>query len=253
MHYKKYAVTLCAVLIAAAGASASVIIDSKAGGSLPSTIDMNVFFDGTGAASTGSPWFNVTGSTTLPGAFNGSVGITIDAMKNVSTNTANLGDELVDGGIDRDGAGLIGVTGNPNSGGIGADASNHEGLAFNIDEITGLDPSLSVQITGINVQNIGRAGTDPADESFTIVNLATRDSITITPIADGVSAGTIDVSSLNLVAAVGSTNPVASLISGDVGGFRVKGLTINVIPEPATMGLFAMSGLGIFLMRRMVM
>ncbi len=215
--------------LAIMGASAAIVVDSSTGDNPGSRIDLNVNIDGSGSASTGSPWFNVSGSTSQSGAFGGTIGITIDGMKNASTNTATLGDELVDGDIDRDGAGYMGIVGAPNAGGIGADASNHEGLSFIIDEITGLDPVLAVKITGINVQNIGRMITDPSDESFSIVNLSTRDAITITPIADGVSAGTIDVSSLNLVAASGSTNPVASILSGDVGGFRVDGLTFEVV------------------------
>ena len=238
----------------AVGASASITVESTAGGSLASSIDMNVFLDAEGGGSTGSPWFSVSGGTTESGAFDGAIGITIDAMKDVSTDPATLGDKLVDGGIDRDGAGLIGVTDAPNGGGIGGDSASttHEGLAFNIDEITGFDPSLSVQITGIDVQNIGRAGTDAADESFTIVNLATRESVTYTPLSDGIIGGTIDVSDLNLIASSGSMTPVAAIFSGDVGGFRVNGLTVDVVPEPATLGLIAISGLGMFVLRRRV-
>ncbi|MBN2162052.1 MAG: hypothetical protein JXR25_11460 [Pontiellaceae bacterium] len=247
---KRITAAVSLACLVAVGASASISIESTAGGSLASTIDMNVFIGGTGAASTGSPWFSVSGGTTESGAFDGAIGVTIDAMKNVSLAAGTLGDKLTDGGIDRDAAGFIGVTDNPNGGGIGADASNHEGLAFNIDEITGLDPSLSIQITGINVQNIGRAGTDAADESFTIVNLITRDSFTYTPLTDGITAGTIDVSGLNLIATAGSMNPVAAIFSGDVGGFRVDGLTIEVIPEPETLGMVAVSGLGLIAVRR---
>ncbi|MBN2162053.1 MAG: hypothetical protein JXR25_11455 [Pontiellaceae bacterium] len=215
--------------LAAAGSQAAIVVDSVSDANPGSSINLNVNIDSEGNASTPSPWFNVSGSAGLSGAAGSTIGISMDAMKNASTNAVTLGDKLVDGGIDRDGNGFMGVSDNPNGGGIGADGSNHEGLSFIIDEITDLPSVLAVQITGIDVQNIGRINTDPYDESFTVVNLATRESMTVHPQEEEITAGTIDVSSLNLIATAGSTNPVAALFSGDVGGFRVNGLTFDFI------------------------
>ena len=218
-------------------ASASIVINSSSDTNPGSTIDLNINIDEAGSASTPSPWFNVSGSIGFPDAFGGTVGIRIDAMKNVSTNAATLGDELVDGNIDRDGDGYMGVSDNPNGGGIGANDTTREGLSFIVDEITGLPPVMAIQITGINVQNIGRVGTDPADESFRIVNLSTRNSVSINPFVVEIAAGTIDVSALNLIVSVGSTNPVAAIFSGYQGGFRVDGLTFDVVyvDDPAVL------------------
>jgi hypothetical protein len=210
-----------------AGAGVVITSTGKAAGNLPD-LDMNVNIDGSGAASTPSPLFNASGSVSQSGAFGGIVGVTIHAMKNVSTGAATLGDELAAGTINRDDSGYLGVVDDPNGGGIGADAVNREGLQLILDELSGIDPSLAVRISAVNVQNVGRDGTDPVGtESFTIVNLATRRSAEFVP-ASG-TAGMFDVSALDLTLPGGGSGAVAAIFSGDTGGFRIAGLMLEVI------------------------
>lgn len=246
--------TLSAVagLLAAPTATAAVIINSTNNSDGQSAIDLNVNIDATGAVTTGSPWFALSGSIGQAGAFGGTIGVTFDAAKNMSTSGPTIGDELTDGNFDRDDAGFMGVVGNPNAGGIGADATNHEGVTIALDELTAIDPSVGVRIIGIDVQNVGRVGTDPADETFTIVNLLTRQSLTFNPIAQGLSAGTFDVSSLNMYRVGGDAGPLTAIFSGDVGGFRIDGITIETfaVPEPSIALLGGLGLLGMLRRRR---
>ncbi len=232
-------------------ASGAVLIDSINDSDGQSQIDLNVFIDGTGVVTTGSPWFSLSGSVSEPGAFGGTVGVTFDAAKNMSVFGANIGDELTEGTFDRDGDGYMGVVGNPNAGGIGgAFGGDHEGITIYLDELTSISSSVGVRITGINVQNVGR-GADPVDETFTVVNLLTRDSITFNPVGESLAAGTFDVSSLNMYRVGGDSGAVAAIFSGDVGGFRVDGITFETfaVPEPSIALLGGIGLLG-FLRRR---
>ncbi len=183
--------------------------------------------DGAGNATGTTTEWTVTGSASESGAFGGSVQVTFDAMKNVSTNVATLGNKLTDGTVDRDPNGYIGVQGAPNSTGIGADAINREGIQIRFDAFTGIPAGLGVRITKINVQNVGRPGTDPVGtESFTIVNLMTRQSKVFVPAAG--EEGDFDVTALDLVRAGNNPGPVAAVFSGDTGGFRIDGLSFVV-------------------------
>ena len=210
-------------------AFSEILVRSNGTASGESEVGILAEIDGSGNGFSSTTVWNVTGSVGEPGAFSGSVRLKFDAMKNVSTDPATLGDELVDGTVDRDANGFIGVQANPNAGGIGADAQNREGVAIRYDEINGLAAGLGVQLTRIHVRNVGRTGTDPVGtESFTIVNLQTRESLVVVP-AEG-SEGDFDVTSLNLVRTSGSPGPVAAIYSGDTGGFRIDGVNFTVQP-----------------------
>ncbi|GAA5481140.1 PEP-CTERM sorting domain-containing protein [Haloferula sargassicola] len=248
------ALTALLVLAGATMVHGAVTIQTTGalGGYGGSNLDMNVFFDGAGVSSTGSPFFTAPGSTVLAGAFGGSVGISFDAMADVSLAPATLGDELTDANFNVDGAGFVGVAGGPNSGGIGGNATQHEGIRITFDEITGISPSIGIRLTGISVQNVGRPGTDTAGESFTIVNLMTRQSVTFDPLAESLSAGTFDVSGLDIFRVGGDAGDVASIISGDIGGFRIDGLTFETfaVPEPSVALLGGVGLLGLLRRRR---
>jgi hypothetical protein len=237
-----------AFILSATMAHGAVVVEVLGGGN-GSTVDLNVAIDAGGSPSTLSPFFDVSGTVANSGIFGGTVGITFDGIKNVSSSGPSEGQKLSDGIIDNfsDGFGVLDA---PNGGGIGNGGGNREGISFQVDELTGFSPTVGVQITSIDVANVGRAG-DPVDESFTIVNPNTLDSLTFIPVSEGLTQGDFDVSSLNLIASAGSSNPVAAIYSGDVGGFRVNGLTFDAvaIPEPSSILL---GGLGLlaFLRRR---
>jgi hypothetical protein len=149
-------------------------------------------------------------------------------MANVSTDLATLGDQIAAGTFDRAST-LLGVSGDPNGGGIGYQAGRREGITFSLNTSVGISPTVRVRIKQINVQNVGRDGTDPVGaESFTIVNLASRQSIEFVP-ASG-TAGMFDVSDLDLSLRGGGSGAVAAIFSGDTGGFRVAGLMLEVVP-----------------------
>lgn len=248
----KSRILIAAAACCVASLEASVVVTSISGNSGTSTTDLNVNVNGSGSASSPSPLFAVSGSFADSGTFGGTVGITIDAMKNTSIAAETRGDKLADGLINRDLEGLMGVGADPNAGGIGADASNREGLLFILDELTGIGPTVGIRITRFDIRNVGRPGTDPVGESFTIVNLLTRDFLTFDPLAQSLSQGNFDVSSLNLTRAGGDAGPVAAIYSGDIGGFRVAGLTMDTvaIPEPTVSLLGFAGGLGLLRRRR---
>jgi len=244
-------------LISLPAAQAAVSIDSTGGNAtLGSTLALNINIDGTGAVSTPSPLFALSGNLTEPGAFGGTVGVTFDAAKDMSTNSLDLtiGNELTDGNLQRDANGFLGVNLAPNGGGIGSDGIIHEGITILFDELTDIDPSVGVRITGINVQNVGRVGTDPDGESFTIVNLITHASLTFEPLAESLSAGTFDVSSLDIYRVGGDAGEVAAILSGDIGGFRIDGFTFETfavqVPEPSTLALLGLGGMLLMLRKR---
>ncbi len=198
-----------------------------AGGLAPLAVDIS--FDATGAASAAGAPLSVLGTTTEGGAFGATLGLVLDPIKNVSTTPATLGDKLAAGTLDRDGNSLIGVSGNPNGGGIGADAENREGIAFLLDATGGIDPSLEVRLNVIRVRNVGRDGIDPVGtESFSVIHPGTRQSLDFAP-TSGLE-GWFDVSGLGLSLQGGTSGPVAVIASGDVGGFRVAGLSLDVAP-----------------------
>jgi hypothetical protein len=208
--------------------SGIVITSTGTTGTSSASLSMTVLIDGSGAASTASGVFSATGSVTESGAFGGTIGVTLNAMANVSTDLATLGDQITAGTFDRAST-LLGVSGDPSGGGIGYQAGRREGITFSLNTSVGISPTVRVRIKQINVQNVGRDGTDPVGtESFTIVNLATRKSAEFVP-ASG-TAGMFDVSDLDLSLPGGGSGAVAAIFSGDTGGFRVAGLMLEVVP-----------------------
>lgn len=232
--------TFFTALSLAISADAALVIASNGSNAEISSISTNIKFDGVGgiAMNSNTDRFGATGSVSESGAFGGTIGITLNAMKNVSTAPATLGDQLTPGSFNWN-ANVMGVQDDPNGGGIGNQlGGSREGITFALNATTGISSAVGFQITAINVQNVGGSG-DPVGESFTIVNLLTRQSLVFVPTSG--SAGDFDVSSLNLTMAGGNSGPVAAIYSGDVGGFRFAGLTLDTVPEPTSALLVGVS------------
>ena len=173
-----------AALMVTMPAFAGIIITSKGSNGSYSSFAPNVVISASGGATTASTSFNVSGSVSASGAFGGTIGVGLTAMANVSTNPLTLGDQLTGGSFDRD-ATYLGVAGGANAGGIGYATDNREGIALALNTSVGISPTVGVRITAINVQNVGRDGTDPVgDESFWIVNLLTRQSLHLIPVPE---------------------------------------------------------------------
>ena len=206
-------------------ASARIVVKSTDNNDCIPVIRLDIKIDSTGIASTDSLDFSVSGSTLEKGAFNRSIGLAVRAVKNISAEASTRGSELNDGTVDRDNSGRIGVFGNPGSGGIGQDSGSREGLIFIFDQLKGVKSSVKVQITKINVQFVGR------DESFSVVNLATREVGYFSGADIHNGDGDVDVSGLNLWLQGGMPGPAAALYCGDMptvsNNFRVRGVTLE--------------------------
>ena len=71
-------------------------------------------------------------------------------------------------------------------------------------------------------------------------------------VAQSLSAGVFDVSGLNIYRVGGDSGPMASIFSGDTGGFRIDGITFEtfVVPEPSAALLGGLGLLGLLRRRR---
>jgi hypothetical protein len=200
---------------------ASVVIEISTGETaLNSTESVDVDIDYSGNASSTNSHYNISGSTAETGAFNATINVQLDAMKNTSADAATRGNKLTDANFNWDNTyekGL-GVNGDPNSGGVGySETEGREGIQILLD-LSDINSSLFVQLTSLNVQNVFQT-----EESFFVVNLETRDYLEF---SSG-SAGSFDISSLNITITGGESGAIAAIYSGDTGGFRLKGITLD--------------------------
>jgi hypothetical protein len=221
---------------------ASIVLEAVSNGAQNSTEGLNVSIDSSGVASSDSAVFSASGSIAQTGVFGSTVGVEFDAMKNTSVDPETRGDKLANGQFNWD-SNVAGVWLDPNAGGIGySAAAGREGIQILLDA-SGIGSASSVQITSINVQNVFQTG-----ESFFVVNLSTREYIEF---SSG-TAGDFDVSSLGLTINGGNSGAVAALYSGDVGGFRFKGVTLDVsaVPEATSSALLMVSSVGLLVWRR---
>ena len=188
-----------------------------------STLGLDLVVGDAGGAAATNIGMMATGVTPQTGAFGGMIGLVFDAMKNVSTDSSTLGDKLMDGNIARDSRGRIGVDGDPNGGGIGRDGANIEGLALIFNQLSGFDPSLQVKFTKIKVGFLGD------DESFSVVNLATRNDQDFAGSGSTYPEYEFDISSLGIKTAVGSSSPIVSIFAGDGSSFNVISVTLEMV------------------------
>ncbi|MEN1678400.1 MAG: glycosyl hydrolase family 28-related protein [Planctomycetota bacterium] len=203
-----------------------VVVTSFSSSEPGSTLASQILLDAEGYASTPTGLdVDVTGRVLNPLAAGGTIGVVFDAMKDVSMSPSTLGNKLVDGNVDRDSAGRIGVSGGPEGGGLSSDATQREGMQLLLDATSGIDPTAKVQIDTINISWLNTG------ESFTIVNLATRESLEFIGEADKYPHFDYDVSALNLSLLGGQSGAVAAVIAGDDSGFRIRGVNLSIPDE----------------------
>lgn len=162
------------------------------------------------------------------GALDKTFELLLGGMASVNTNEGkDFGRKLIDGGIDRDSQGAIGVRGG-DGGGIGV----NEGIYFGLD-LSEMDASVSIQITKIYVKFSGSENERGVIVSK--VNTSKRITFGNTPGVDVIidnNENAIDISSFNLyitdrsiddsLLSVFNTSPVANNI-------RVTGIELKIL------------------------
>jgi len=198
-----------------------------------SELELDVAIATNGTMGTEAFGFDVLGTTLNAGARGGVVRLVFDAVKNISTNPATCGDKLIDGNVDRDGSGRIGVSDDPHSGGIGEDGTNHEGLRLILDASDGIAPSVKVGIDWVRVSWFSTG------DRLVVVNLDTRETAIFDGSSETYPVCDFDLSALGLSVQGGSSRAVASIYA-DKGGFRVDGAGL-LLTEPTTLLLSGLS------------
>jgi hypothetical protein len=162
-----------------------------------------------------------TGTVTLAGAQNKTFKIYLKGIAVVdSTDDENLGDITTQGGVDRAGAGDLGIRQGSVNG-----IENGEGYVFGFDA-SNFDASVSIQITGISVSSLSTMG-----EQVTFVNrLDTSKKIELTSVG-GASNGFQDLSSLDLYIRGGiNLETVVSAFGSDASStFRIDGIRFKIV------------------------
>jgi len=211
-------ILLCGFISTDAGAS--IILTSSNGAEGISSKTTTIQIAGAAAVSAQGD-YDVMGSNISKDARSSSFNFTIDAISVANVKAGpSFGAKQVDGEIDRDNSGKLGIRGGTNG------VNEREGFLIGLDA-TELDPALGWQLTGIQFAYVGDG------ESYMIVNRGNT-SKQITADTDGM----IDVSSLSLFVQGGTAaNELASVFAqptADAGssGFRLVAFRLLATPKP---------------------
>ncbi len=185
-----------------------------------SGLDFSLRFDHVGRASSGTAGMEITGETHQADFYNASSGVRLEAVKNVSTDPASLGDPLVAGNLDRDSSGYLGVIGDPGGQGLAAEPGHTEGIAFGLTSLPGFSPETQVKLDAITVRWLG------AGETVTVVNRLTRRSITLKGSDTTFPEVTMDVSALGIAAKAGQMENVGVIFPGVDSSIRITGVDL---------------------------
>lgn len=199
-------------------ADAAVTLTSTAGTEGRSSETTTVIIDARGQISPAED-FTSSGSIENPVIHGTKFRFTMDAISRVDLAT---GAKEVDGKLDRDNSGKLGVRGGSNG------INEREGLLLGLDA-TNLDPKVGWQLTGVQFAYVGDA------ESYVIVNRRDpKKRLT------GDTDGMIDVSVLSLFVRGGTAvGELASIFGGDdadpkSSGFRIVAFRFTAGAKPVT-------------------
>lgn len=199
-----------------------VSVFSKGSNEPGTVLNFILNFNYLGIASSGTTGIEASGETNQADFYNSSLGIRLEAIKNVSTDPATLGDGLASGGIDRDSAGFLGVVGDPGGNGLGAESGRTEGLAFGITRLPGFNQETRVKLDAVIVRWMG------AGECITVVNRHTRRSITFHGGNETAPELNLDVSALEIVANADLMECVGVFYPGLGSNIRIVGLEMEL-------------------------
>ena len=163
----------------------------------------------------------VSGETDQADFYNSSLGVRFEAIKNLSTAPATLGDTLVLGCIDRDSAGYMGVIGDSGDNGLSAESGKTKAISFSVTSLPGVNPEPRMKMNALIVRWMD------AGEIITVVSRLTRRSITFQGSSATYPEVTLDVSALGIVAKTGQTDCVGVVYPGSGSNIRIVGMDLE--------------------------
>lgn len=200
----------------------TVSVLSKSPDEPGSGLNFTLNFSYLGIASSGTPGMEASGETNQADFYNSSLGVRLEAIKNVSTDPATLGDNLAGGSIDRDSAGYLGVIGNPGGNGLSSESGNTEGISFGITSLPGFNQETRVKLDAVIVRWMS------AGEGITVVNRLTRRSITYQGSDETFPEARLDVSALGIVAKEGQMDNLGVFYPGLGANIRIAGVEMEL-------------------------
>ena len=187
-----------------------------------SGLNISLRFDHVGRASSGTAGMEITGETHQADFYNAALGVRLGAVKKVSTDPAFLGDPIVEGGLDRDSSGYLGVMGDPGGQGLAAEPGHTEGIAFGLTSLSGFNLETQVKLDAVTVRWLG------AGESVTVVNRLTRRAIALQGSDKTFPEVTMDVSALGIAAKAGQMENVGVIFPGEGSSIRITGVDLEL-------------------------
>lgn len=185
--------------------------------------------------------FTVTGSISEAGAFGSSFSMNWGGMATVNTTVGSgFGALATAGGIDRSSAGDLGIRLGVNNG-----IDQNEGYFFGLD-LTGMSPTIAFQITKVAFSTMSALDVEQA----TFVNRSDTSKTLV--VNSNPTNPNVDVSGLDLIVQGGTSDlELLSVFnsSSTPQAWRIISLEIQAIPEPSTMGLFALGAFAAFARR----
>lgn len=195
---------------------------STSAGEPGSELNFTIHFDYLGRASSGTPGMEIGGDTHQADFYHSSLGVSLEAIGKVSTEPATLGNRLLDGRLDRDSAGFLGVKGEAGGNGLSSGPEGSEGISFGVTSLPGINPETRVKLGAVIIRWLG------AGESVTVVNRLTRRAITLQGGSKTFPEVILDVSTLGIAAGSGEKKDLGVVFPGTGSDIRVAGIQLEL-------------------------